>query len=314
MGKNVLVTGGAGFVGSHLVEYLISLGHHVTVVDNLYTGSLKNLELFVEHQRFSYISHDIRLPLEGDFEEIYHLACPASPKHYQSDPRGTITTCFLGTLNVLELAERNSAKIFIASTSEVYGDPLEHPQNECYNGNVKTMGPRACYDEGKRSAETLCYVFRETVDIRIGRIFNTYGPRMCQNDGRVISEFMVAALKSEDLCIYGDGKQTRSFQYIDDLVRGIAMMMEHEKTHKEDVLLCNLGNPDEKSILEVALMVKNLTGSKSAIKMVDAAIDDPTRRRPDISKAMSLGWQPIIPLTDGLEKTAEYFKYLILDN
>lgn len=312
-----LVTGGAGFVGSHLVDSLMLAGHRVTVIDNMSTGSLDNVKHWIGHPSFALHEHDVRMPFnrvlgtDTDFDRVYHLACPASPKHYQADERGTLKTCFFGTLNALTVALESDARLFLASTSEVYGDPLEHPQKESYRGNVPTIGPRACYDEGKRVAETLCGTYFNSVDIRIGRIFNTYGPRMSKDDGRVVSEFILGALSGQELRVFGDGQQTRSFQYVDDLVNGIVALMEHEPSETEYPLLVNLGNPVERTVNDFAETVKSLVGSSAVVKHLDAQKDDPQRRRPDISAAKALlGWEPVVPIEEGLRRTIDYFRTL----
>lgn len=304
----ILVAGAAGFLGSHLCERLLGLGHGVLGVDNLFTGRMRNLDPLLANARFSFVKHDIVEPLEGEFDRVYNLACPASPPHYQADPVATMRTCFLGTLNLLELAQRCSARFFQASTSEIYGDPSVSPQGEDYHGNVNPFGPRACYDEGKRIGETLCFEFgaRGKLDIRIARIFNTYGPRMRADDGRVVSNFIVQALRGEDLTVYGDGNQTRSFCYVDDLIDGFLGLMESDTPIRGPV---NLGNPVEFRIRELGDMVIEMTSSKSRFVHLAALQDDPKQRRPDISRAMSLlDWSPRIPLRDGLDGTIRYFR------
>jgi UDP-glucuronate decarboxylase len=302
----IVVTGGAGFIGSHLVDRLLEKGHEVVVVDNLFTGSKEN---FLEHRdnpKFEFIRHDIINPLNIETDEIYHLACPASPIHYQMNPVKTVKTNVLGTMNMLGVAKRVKAKILLASTSEVYGDPKEHPQKESYWGHVNPIGPRSCYDEGKRIAETLTVNYHEQsgVDTKIIRIFNTYGPRMLFNDGRVVSNFIVQALKGEDITIYGDGSQTRSFCYVDDLVSGIIATMNKGNFTGP----VNLGNPNEMSIGDLAQLVIEMTGSKSKLVKKPLPKDDPTRRRPDISLAQKeLGWSPNIDIKRGLEKTISDF-------
>lgn len=307
----ILVTGGAGFVGSHLVDRLMLDGHLVTVVDNLSTGAKSNISHWVNHVNFNFIQHDVRMPLKLDkvFDRIYHLACPASPKHYQRDQKGTLKTCFFGTLNTLTLASTCKARLLFASTSEVYGDPLVHPQPESYKGNTGTTGPRACYDEGKRAAETLCYTYRDQVDVRVARIFNTYGPRMSRDDGRVVSTFILSTLDGRGVCVYGDGMQTRSFQYIDDLVDGLVALMEHSPANDtEDMLIVNIGNPEERTILDLAHSIHSLV-KPTPIIHTPAAIDDPQRRKPDISKARNmLRWEPKVTLDEGLKRTIEYFR------
>lgn len=308
--KRVLVTGGAGFVGSHLCDRLIKEGNHVICLDNLFTGRKANIEHLLSNPNFEFVEHDIVEPFEAKVDQIYNLACPASPPFYQEDMVATAKICFLGALNMLELAKKNNARILQASTSEVYGDPEMHPQKETYRGCVNPVGIRSCYDEGKRVAETLffSYHLQRDVDIRIIRIFNTYGPRMNPDDGRVVSNFIVEALKGEDITIYGDGSQTRSFCYVDDLVEGIYRMMENDD-------FCgpvNLGNPGEFTMIELAEKVLKLTDSKSKLIHCPLPGDDPTKRRPDISLAKEkLGWQPEIKLEEGLVKTIEYFRGVI---
>jgi UDP-glucuronate decarboxylase len=306
MSKRILVTGGAGFLGSHLCERLIRDGHEVICVDDLFTGSRRNLDALLENHRFELIRHDVCLPMHIECDEIYHLACPASPIHYQRNPVRTIRTCVQGTLNVLDLAREVHARILIASTSEVYGDPLTHPQVETYWGNVNPIGPRACYDEGKRCAEALAasYAQQYGVAVRIARIFNTYGPRMLPNDGRVVSNFVVQCLRGEPITLFGDGTQTRSFCYVDDLIEGFLRLMGSELDTP-----VNLGNPNEASITDLAERIKTLTGSTSALVCVPLPQDDPTRRRPDISRAAEhLDWRPTIGLDDGLGRTISYFR------
>lgn len=305
-----LVTGGAGFLGSHLCQRLLSNGWEVLCVDNFYTGSQKNIQPFLDNPHFELIHHDICYPLSVKVDAIYHLACPASPVHYQRDPIQTTKTSVLGALNMLSLAERLHAPILFSSTSEVYGDPHQHPQREEYWGHVNSIGPRACYDEGKRCAESLFmdYHRQHQVDIRIARIFNTYGPNMCAEDGRVISNFIVQALQNKPLTIYGDGSQSRSFCYVDDLISGLILLME--KGHH---LPINIGNPVEKSMNEIASLVLELTQSKSVITYHSLPLDDPKQRCPDISKARAeLGWEPMVPLLAGLKKTIAYFQELQL--
>ncbi len=309
--KIIVVTGGAGFLGSHLCERLLSDGNSVICVDNLLTGSKKNIQHLLSNKNFVFKKHDVRKPLsiKGKIDEIYNLACPASPVHYQNDPIGTFLTNIEGIKNMLELARKHKAKILQASTSEVYGDPLHHPQKEVHWGNVNPIGIRACYDEGKRGAETLCFDYNRTygVSIRVIRIFNTYGPRMAINDGRVVSNFIVQALRGEDITIYGNGEQTRSFQYVDDLINGMSKMMA-----SDSIGPINLGNPKEFTMKELAEEVLRITGSKSRIIRKKLPQDDPKMRKPDISKAKKvLGWAPKIPLRDGLEKTVAYFKSVI---
>ena len=305
--KTILVTGGAGFIGSHLCEALLKQGHYVICLDNFFTGRKENIKHLMDFDNFELIRHDIIDPIKLEVDEIYNLACPASPFHYQYNPIKTIKTSILGTMNMLGLAKRVKAKILQASTSEVYGDPLVHPQPESYRGNVNPIGPRACYDEGKRAAETLCFDYhrQHKVDIRVVRIFNTYGPNMQFNDGRVVSNFIVQALKNEDITVYGDGKQTRSFCYVSDLVRGMIDFMNQEQ-HLGPV---NLGNDGEFTILELAEKVIQLTHSKSKITFKPLPEDDPLQRKPDLSLARKLiNYEPKIKLEEGLIKTIEYFK------
>ena len=308
--KKILVTGGAGFLGSHLCTKLVLEGHHVLCVDNYFTGSKKNIEYLLEHKNFEVIRQDICFPLYVEVDEIYNLACPASPVHYQHDPIQTMKTSILGAYNMLGLAKRTGAKILQASTSEVYGDPLVHPQTEEYWGNVNPIGIRSCYDEGKRAAETLFmdYVRIHNVDAKIVRIFNTYGPKMAANDGRVVSNFIIQALKGEDITIYGDGLQTRSFCYVADLIDGITKMMNSNIMGP-----INLGNPNEFTMLELAEKVIKLTDSKSKIKgFWELPEDDPKQRQPNIAKArMFLNWEPKVELQAGLIQTIGYFKSLL---
>ena len=306
----VLVTGGAGFIGSHLCRKLLDEGHDVICLDNFFTGSKRNIVELLDNNRFEVIRHDITEPILLEVEQIYHLACPASPVHYQYNPVKTIKTSVMGTINMLGLAKRVKARILLASTSEVYGDPLQHPQQESYWGNVNPIGERSCYDEGKRVAETLMmdYYRQHNLDIKIVRIFNTYGPRMMLDDGRVVSNFIVQALKGDPLTIYGDGEQTRSFCYVDDLVRGIHAMMESDSF----IGPVNLGNPIEMSMKELANKILELTGSKSGFASKPLPSDDPTRRKPDISLAEEkLSWKPEISVEDGLTKTIQEFKQRI---
>ena len=305
--KTILVTGGAGFIGSHLCEALLKQGHYVICLDNFFTGRKENIKHLMDFDNFELIRHDIIDPIKLEVDEIYNLACPASPFHYQYNPIKTIKTSFLGTMNMLGLAKRVKAKILQASTSEVYGDPSVHPQPESYRGNVNPIGPRACYDEGKRAAETLCFDYhrQHKVDIRVVRIFNTYGPNMQINDGRVVSNFIVQALKNEDITVYGDGKQTRSFCYVSDLVRGMIDFMNQDQ-HLGPI---NLGNDGEFTILELAEKVIQLTHSKSKITFKPLPEDDPLQRKPDLSLARKLiNYEPKIKLEEGLIKTIEYFK------
>lgn len=304
--KRILVTGGAGFIGSFLCERLLSEGHEVICVDNFFTGSKKNIRRMIDNYRFELIRHDIIHPVFLEVDQVYHLACPASPVHYQYNPVKTVKTSVMGTINMLGLSKRVKARFLLASTSEVYGDPQVHPQTEAYWGHVNPIGIRSCYDEGKRVAETLTmdYHRQNKVDIKIVRIFNTYGPRMALNDGRVVSNFIVQALKNEDITIYGNGEQTRSFCYVDDLVDGIVRMMNSNNFTGP----VNLGNPDEFTILELARNVIELTGSSSQIRHLPLPQDDPTQRQPDISLARrELGWDPSVNLREGLLTTIEYF-------
>lgn len=303
----VLVTGGAGFLGSHLCERLLKQGDDVICLDNFFTGNRDNIIHLMDNHRFELIRHDIVEPILLEVDRIYNLACPASPVHYQYNPVKTVKTSVMGSINMLGLAKRVKARILQASTSEVYGDPQVHPQPEGYWGNVNPIGIRSCYDEGKRVAETLMmdYHRQNGLDIRIIRIFNTYGPHMAENDGRVVSNFILQALKGEDITIFGDGSQTRSFCYVDDLVEGMIRMMENDSSFIGPV---NLGNPQENTILEFAEKIVNITGSKSGIRHMPLPLDDPKQRRPDISLAMEqLGWRPVIGLDEGLKKTADYF-------
>jgi len=310
--KKILVTGGAGFLGSHLCDRLIGQGHQVLCLDSLFTGSLKNIEGLSSHPAFTFIKHDVVDPIAIEqLDEIYNLACPASPVHYQHNPIHTMKTSVLGALNVLELARRTGAKVFQASTSEVYGDPTVHPQPEAYWGNVNTIGIRSCYDEGKRAAETLFFDYQRTHSLRIKmvRIFNTYGPRMAADDGRVVSNFIVQALRGEDLTIYGDGTQTRSFCYADDLVEGFMRLMNADDSVVGPI---NMGNPGEFTMLELAEKVLRLTGSNSKLIHMPLPQDDPRQRQPDISKARQyLDWAPTVELEQGLQSTIAYFKQVI---
>ncbi|MCM0034239.1 MAG: SDR family oxidoreductase [Burkholderiaceae bacterium] len=310
--KKILVTGGAGFLGSHLCDRLIEQGHQVLCLDSLFTGSQKNVEGLIKHPNFTFIKHDVVDPINiENVNEIYNLACPASPVHYQFDPIHTMKTSVMGALNVLELARKTGAKVFQASTSEVYGDPSVHPQPEEYWGNVNTIGIRSCYDEGKRAAETLFFDYQRVhgVKIKVVRIFNTYGPRMAADDGRVVSNFIVQALKGEDLTVYGDGSQTRSFCYADDLVEGFMRLMN---ASDEVVGPINMGNPGEFTMIELAEKVLRLTGSTSKLIHMPLPQDDPKQRRPDITKAKQLlNWEPTIALEQGLEDTIAYFRKIV---
>lgn len=306
MKKRILVTGGAGFLGSHLCERLLKEGHDVLCVDNFFTGSKENIAHLIENPYFELLRHDVTFPLYVEVDEIYNLACPASPVHYQFDPVQTTKTSVIGAINMLGLAKRTKAKILQASTSEIYGDPEVHPQPENYKGAVSTIGPRACYDEGKRCAETLFFDYKRqhSVDIKVVRIFNTYGTRMHPNDGRVVSNFIVQALKNEDITIYGDGSQSRSFCYVDDLIEGMIAMMQSTQSGP-----INLGNPHEFTMLELAQKVLILTNSKSKIIYKELPQDDPKQRQPDITLAKKeLGWEPKVGIEEGLQKTIEYFK------
>lgn len=309
--KKILVTGGAGFIGSHLCEKLAHQGHHVLCVDNYFTGSRKNIRHMLDFKNFEVIRQDICLPLYMEVDEIYNLACPASPVHYQHDPIQTMKTSVIGAYNMLGLAKRTGAKILQASTSEVYGDPQIHPQIESYWGNVNPIGPRSCYDEGKRAAETLFMDYHKihNVKSKIVRIFNTYGPRMSENDGRVVSNFIVQALRNQDVTIYGDGSQTRSFQYIDDLLDGLMKMMDSSDSVTGPI---NIGNPNEYTMLELAVKIIELTDSKSKIVFLPLPEDDPKQRQPNISLARKeLLWKPHTQLEVGLKNTIAYFKGII---
>ncbi len=309
--NRVLVSGGAGFLGSHLCERLLNEGNYVICMDNLFTGSKDNIEHLMRNPDFEFICHDVTEPIYVDVDRIYNLACPASPPHYQYDPIKTAKTSVYGAINMLGLAKHCNARILQASTSEVYGDPLVHPQPESYRGNVNTIGIRSCYDEGKRMAETLFFDYhrQHDVDIKVIRIFNTYGPRMNPQDGRVVSNFIVQALKGEDITIYGDGMQTRSFCYVDDLIEGMVRMMDSRDGFTGPV---NLGNPGEFTMKQLAELVLSATGSKSKIVYRELPSDDPTQRKPVIDLAMKeLGWKPTIKLEDGLKRTIEYFKTII---
>lgn len=307
MRNQVLVTGGAGFIGSHLCEKLLENGDYVICLDNFFTGRRKNIEHLLDNPAFELIRHDVIDPIKIEVKQIYNLACPASPVHYQFNPIKTMKTSILGTMNLLGLAKRVKARILQASTSEVYGDPEQHPQKESYWGNVNPIGIRSCYDEGKRAAETLCFDYHRehATDIRVARIFNTYGPRMNPDDGRVVSNFIVQALKGEDITLYGDGSQTRSFCYVDDLVRGLMSLMEHP----DFIGPVNLGNDGEFTVKELAERVIALTGSSSKLAFMPLPSDDPVRRKPDLTIAREkLNYNPFVRLEDGLKKCIEYFR------
>jgi len=311
--KRILVTGGAGFVGSHLIDRLLEQGHEIICVDNLFTGSKRNIDHLHNHSRFELMRHDVTFPLYVEVDEIYNLACPASPVHYQHDPVATTKTSVHGAINMLGLAKRLKCKIFQASTSEVYGDPAVHPQPEGYWGNVNPIGPRSCYDEGKRCAETLFFDYHRQhgLEIKVARIFNTYGPRMHHADGRVVSNFIVQALLGDPITIYGTGQQTRSFCYVDDLVEGFIRLMDTDKVVTGPV---NLGNPGEFTMLELAQKVIALTGSKSELLFGDQPEDDPKQRQPDIALAKrELDWEPTISLDQGLKYTVDYFRNRLKD-
>ncbi|MBZ5734902.1 SDR family oxidoreductase [Nocardioides sp. TRM66260-LWL] len=305
--KRVAVTGGAGFIGSHLVRRLLERGDDVLVIDNFYSGTRDNLADVRDHPHLEVLRHDVTFPLYVELDEIYHLACPASPVFYQADPVQTTKTCVHGSINMLGLAKRTGAKILLASTSEVYGDPAVHPQQEEYWGNVNPIGIRSCYDEGKRAAETLFFDYhrQHRTRIKVARIFNTYGPQMLANDGRVVSNFIVQALTGQPLTVYGDGSQTRSFCYVDDLVEGLIRLMD---TGEEVTGPINLGNPGEFTMLELATEVLRIVGSDAPVEHLPLPQDDPTRRRPDITRAQeTLGWEPTVQLVEGLERTIAYF-------
>ena len=310
---NILVTGGAGFLGSHLCDRLINEGHKVICLDNYFTGKKENINHLIDNPFFSLVEQDVIEDFDFEVDQIYNLACPASPPHYQFNPIKTIKTSFMGALNCLDLAYRNQARVLQASTSEVYGDPEVHPQPETYKGNVNPIGIRACYDEGKRCAETLFFDYHreKNVDIRVARIFNTYGPRMLPDDGRVVSNFIVQAIKGEDLTIYGDGKQTRSFCYVDELIDGLIKLMNHPNF----IGPVNIGNPGEFAMLELADTIIQKTNTSSKISMHPLPGDDPLQRKPDISIAKEqLNWEPKIALSEGLDKTIEYFRKRINGN
>jgi UDP-glucuronate decarboxylase len=306
--QRILVSGGSGFIGSHLCRRLLALGHDVLVVDNFYSSSRHNVIDLLDQPRFELMRHDVTFPLYVEVDQIYHLACPASPVYYQRDPVQTTKTCVHGSINMLGLAKRLGARILLASTSEVYGDPATHPQTESYWGNVNPIGIRSCYDEGKRCAETLFFDYyrQHALPIKVARIFNTYGPNMLPNDGRVVSSFIVQALRGQPLTVFGDGSQTRSFCYVDDMVDGMIRLMNSPEEVTGPV---NLGNPDEFAVLGLATKVLVLTGSDSPIEHRPLPSDDPVRRRPDISRARELlDWGPTVPLDEGLERTVDYFR------
>jgi len=311
--KRILVTGGAGFLGSHLIDRLLDAGHEVLCVDNLFTGTKRNLDHLHQNPRFEFMRHDITLPLYVEVDQIFNLACPASPIHYQQDPVQTTKTSVHGAINMLGLAKRLKCRVFQASTSEVYGDPIVHPQTEEYWGNVNPIGPRSCYDEGKRCAETLFFDYhrQHNLDVKVVRIFNTYGPRMHHADGRVVSNFIVQALLGEDITIYGEGGQTRSFCYVDDLIDGFIRMMATDASHTGPY---NLGNPGEFTIRQLANSIVDITGSKSRFQFKPLPPDDPRQRKPDITKAQEvLDWYPQIALEEGLKRTIEYFEQRLQD-
>ncbi|MEP2715660.1 UDP-glucuronic acid decarboxylase family protein [Pseudophaeobacter sp.] len=311
--RRILVTGGCGFIGSHLIDRLIGAGHRVLCVDNLVTGTKQNVEHLFGHPSFEYLYHDVTDPLDVEVDEIYHLACPASPVKYQIDPIQTMKTLVMGAINILDLAKRLDCKVLQASTSEVYGDPEQHPQSESYCGNVNPLGPRACYDEGKRCAETLFmdYHRQHGVQVKIARIFNTYGPRMSFDDGRVVSSFVLQALQKEDITIFGDGSQTRSFCYVDDMVTALVLLMESEASVAGPV---NLGMPAENTVAELAQMILTKLGSPSKLVFHPLPVDDPRKRLPDISLArQTLGWAPQVPLDLGLDRTAAFYRDRLTD-
>ncbi len=312
--KRVLVTGGTGFIGSHLCERLLKEGASVICMDNLFSSTLDSITHLMSHEHFQFVKWDVTVPFDYEVDEIYNLACPASPVHYQFDPIKTTTTCVMGAIHVLELAKKYNAKVMQASTSEIYGDPLEHPQRESYFGNVNTVGPRSCYDEGKRCGETLFTDYKNQYNVRIKiiRIFNTYGPRMLENDGRVISNFIVRALRNEPLNIYGDGSQTRSFQYIDDLIEGMIRVMATDDDFTGPI---NLGNPVEYTIKQLAEKVAEVTACGAGVTYHPLPTNDPLRRQPDITLARTtLDWEPKVALHDGLMKTIAYFNDKIFPN
>ncbi len=310
--KRILITGGAGFVGSHLCERLINEGNEVICLDNFFTGKKSKIVHLIDHPYFELVRHDVIMPYYVEVDEIYNLACPASPVHYQYNPIKTIKTSVMGAINMLGLAKRTQAKILQASTSEVYGDPEQHPQPESYWGHVNPIGIRSCYDEGKRCAESLFinYYIQNQVNIKIIRIFNTYGPKMEPDDGRVVSNFIIQALQNKEITIFGDGKQTRSFQYVSDLLEGMIRMMKTDKSITGPI---NIGNPGEFTMLELAHEIIDLTGSKSKITYLPLPADDPTQRKPDIKVAREKlnGWEPVVPLREGLQKTIDYFDQLL---
>jgi UDP-glucuronate decarboxylase len=308
--KRVLITGGAGFLGSHLAERLVKDGAYVICLDNFFTGTRDNVSALLSHPRFELVRHDVEHPFTMEVDEIYHLACPASPIHYQRNPVRTIRTAVHGTLNMLDVARESNARILIASTSEVYGDPAQHPQTESYWGNVNPIGPRACYDEGKRCAEALAvsYARQFSTQVRIARIFNTYGPRLQQGDGRVVSNFIVQAFRGEPITVYGEGTQTRSFCFVSDLIEGFVRLMA--SSHGCDPV--NLGNPRETTMLQLAELVRKIAKSSSKIVKAPLPTDDPVRRNPDITRARELlRWEPKVTLEDGLARTADYFRDLV---